>query len=78
MDNIKLNILKLNAYLELNREVVGVKFLFDEKEFIESKGRALTNKMAYCTMVRNGMRGECIKAKLENFACLSAAKAVGL
>lgn len=78
MDNIKLNILKLNAYLELNREVVGVKFLFDEKEFIESKGRALTNKMAYCTMVRNGMRGECIKAKLENFACLSAAKAIGL
>lgn len=78
MNDIDMNILKLNTYLDLKRQVVGVKFIFTEEEYNKSEGKNLEHKMAYCTMVRNGMRGDKIKARLENFACLSAAKALGL
>ncbi len=78
MNNIREDLLKINTYIDLKRQIVGVKFLFNEEEFENAKGESLTNKMAYCTMIRNGMRGGKLKAKLENFACLSAAKAVGL
>lgn len=78
MHNIERNLLKINAYLALKRQVVGVKFIFTEEEYSKTNGNSLQNKMAYCTMVRNSMRGDKIKARLENFACISAAKALGL
>ncbi len=78
MKNLNLDLLKINAYLELDREVSGIKFLFSKEEFDEFNAVELKNKMAYCTMVRNSMKGRAIKAKAENFACISAAKAVGL
>lgn len=78
MEKIKDDITKINTYLDLKRQVVGIKFLFDKEEFEKAKGRSLPHKMAYCTMVRNGMRGKKLKARLENFACLAAAKALGL
>lgn len=78
MNNIKEDLLKINTYLDLKRQIVGIKFLFNQEEFENAKGKSLISKMAYCTMIRNGMGGKKIKAKLENFACLSAAKAVGL
>ncbi len=79
MENVKKNLLKLNTYLDLDRDIAAVKFLFDKEEYDNfSKAQELKGKMAYCTMVRNAMNGQKIKARVENFACISAAKALGL
>lgn len=76
--SIENHVLELNSYLKLERKVVGIKFLFNENEFKRSDARQLTHLMSYCTMIRNATRGESIKATLDNFACSSGAKALGL
>ena len=76
--NLENQVLQVNSYLNLERKIVGIKFLFDEEEFERSNGRELPHMMAYCTMIRNSTQGKSIKAKLNNFACSSGAKALGL
>lgn len=78
MIKTKENVTKLNNYLNLDRQIVGVKFLKTKEDFDNSPGRKLTHIMAYCTMVRNASKGHCIKADVNNFACLASAMAVGL
>ncbi len=78
MSDIYLNAILLESLLELEREAVGIKFLFDQDEYDEFDAKAIKNMMTYCTMVRNASEGKGCKATLENFACLSAAMALGL
>lgn len=78
MENLEINLKKLYTYLDMKREVAGIKFLFTKEEFDEFPAEAFDSKMAYCTIVRDAMRGVSKKARVENFACMSAAKALGL
>lgn len=78
MEKIEQNVKKINAYLDLERKVVGVRFLFNEAEYEESNFHSLKNRMSYCTTVSKATRGKDYKIKLENFACLAAANALGL
>lgn len=64
--------------LLLQRRAVGVKFLFSEEEFNGADARQLTGKVNYCVMVKAAGNGYAIKARLENFGCLSGARSLGL
>lgn len=77
LDNKTTSIL-IESLLELERKVVGIKFIFEKEEYDEFKADTIDNMMAYCTMVRNASQGRASKINLENFACLGAAMALGL
>ncbi len=64
--------------LQLDRKIVGVKFLFDEDEFKKADAKKLGNKMPYCVMVRTAMAGKSLKAAGENCGCPGGAKALGM
>lgn len=66
------------SLLELNRKVVGIKFLFTQQEFDAYPVDQLEGMSPYCTLVRNAGRGKGCKVTVDNFACLSAARALGL
>lgn len=78
MNKIQRNVDRLECLLDLEREIVGVRFLFSEEEFNESQFRPLKNKMSYCTTVSRATQGNNYKIRLENFACSAAANALGL
>lgn len=75
---IKEAVEKTNCAINLKRQVVGVKFLFDQVEFNQAKAKPFTAKMPYCVMVKRAMLGKKIKAVFENFGCLSSARTLGL
>lgn len=69
---------KANCALKLERKIVGVKFLFDQQEYEHATAKRIKNKMPYCVMVKTAMSGTAVKAALENFGCLSSARALGI
>ena len=69
---------KVYCALELERKIVGVKFLYNEDEYLKETSDELKNKLNYCVLVRSAMMGHGRKAKLEVFGCLSAARAFGM
>lgn len=76
--NKRFDLTLLESLLDLDRKVVGIKFIFDKEEYEERKESTINNMMVYCTLVRNASQGKSYKVNLENFACLSAARALGL
>lgn len=72
------DVLWLNTLLDLKREPVGVRFLLDEVEYSESPVVESVNGLPYCTAVRNAGNNKGCKMTLKHFACLAAAKALGL
>lgn len=74
----KSDLVLFNSLLDLKRKVVGIKFLFDEKEYEDFDANESQGMMTYCTMVRNASVGKSTKANINHFACLSAARALGL
>ena len=78
MQNVKSAVTKANCALKLDRKIVGVKFLFTQEEFNSAEAKKLEVKMPYCVMVKLGMGGRAVKATLDNFGCLSSARALGI
>lgn len=70
--------IKLDTFLDLERKPVGIKLLFSEEEYDNINMPEINGKIAYCTAVRDAGKSRCLKLKLKNFACLGAAKALGL
>lgn len=68
---------KTNAILELERKIVGIKFLFTEEEFNKVDARTLTKPMPYCVMVKSAMAGFSIKMTLETSGCMGGLRALG-
>lgn len=75
---VELAVKRAECALALERKIVGVRFLMNEAEYDASPARAFRTKTPYCTLVRVCMGGHSLKANLENFGCLSAARALGL
>lgn len=69
---------KANCSLELRRKIIGIKFLYSQEEFNSSDSQTINNKMTYCVLAKLAMNGRSIKANIDNFACLSAARALGI
>ena len=68
----------LEILLDLNRKAVGVRFLFDKNDYEKSRAADRKGTIPYCTAVRNASEGKSIKLHIGNFACLAAARALGL
>lgn len=69
---------KATCALELERKIVGVKFMSTTEEFQGGEAQGLKNKIPYCVLVKLATMGYQRKAQLDNFACLSAARAFGM
>lgn len=67
-----------NVLLGLERQPVGIRFIFSEKEFEESTLEPIEGTIPYCTAVRDAMNNKHRKLKWENFACRASAYAVGV
>lgn len=75
MDN---EIKKFLACLTMDRRIVGVKFLFNEKEYEQSDVKPAKTKLSYCMMVNIATSGKSIKVRNEHFWCNSSARAFGI
>ena len=69
---------KMCSALELNRKIVGVKFLFTEKDFEEADAKAAKAKLPYCVMVKLATHGYGLKATLATSGCGGGTRALGL
>lgn len=68
----------LNCALELERQIVGVKFLFSDAEFQAARAKHIPHPMNYCVMVKVAMGGTALKATGADLACLAGGRALGL
>ncbi|MCC5911896.1 MAG: DUF169 domain-containing protein [Clostridiaceae bacterium] len=76
--NLRESVKKLNAILNLKRNIVGVKFLFTEEEFQESDAPVHNNSMFYCLMIKKAMGGESMKVRGSSFSCMGSVRSLGL
>ncbi len=65
-----------NAYLGLERKVVGIKFFFDADEFAAFAVPQLKRKITYCNSVQLASKGQAMKLSKENQACPNGAFAL--
>lgn len=71
-------LLKLTSVLELDRKVVGVKFLFTKEDYDQADAKAANEKIPYCVMVKLATHGHATKATLETSGCGGGTRALGL
>lgn len=69
---------KINCALPLDRQVVGVRFLFTKEEFDSAITTQPKGKMPYCKMVTNATTGRSVKVNFDNFGCFASARALGI
>lgn len=74
----KEQIKKLYSCMELNKRIVGIKFLFSEEEFNSFHVKPAEHKLSYCMMVRIASSGKSVKVRAEHFKCNSSARALGI
>ena len=74
MDSIR----KLYCALELGRRAVGVKLFRTEAEYEAAKAVSLNKPINYCQMVAAATKGNCIKAKKNDFKCKSGERVLGI
>jgi uncharacterized protein (DUF169 family) len=77
-EHLKKLVMKVNCALELDRKIVGVKFLFSKEEYEAVDARHIKNKLNYCVMVKLAMSGKALKATGDDLACIAGARAIGL
>lgn len=69
---------KINNLLELDRKIVGVRFIYEEDDFNNSPAQRILYSLPYCMMVKSATNGHYIKATVENIGCFAAARALGM
>ncbi|PAB59576.1 DUF169 domain-containing protein [Anaeromicrobium sediminis] len=69
---------KMNCALQLERKIVGVKFLFNKEDFQAADAKHITNKMNYCVMVKVAMNGTGLKACGDDLVCIAGGRTLGL
>jgi len=77
-ENVKKSMVKLNCALQLERKIIGVKFLFTKEAYDDADAKQVRYKLNYCVMAKLAMSGTALKAKGEDLACINGARAVGL
>lgn len=74
--DIKHSVDLIEAYLNLDRKPVGVKFLFDRDEFMSYPVDQRDSKITYCNSVQLAGKGHSMKLTRENQACPNGAMAL--
>ena len=72
------SVTKLYCALDLKRRAVGIRLLRTEEEYENAAGLSLAKPINYCQMVAATTNGNCIKAKKEDFKCLSGVRVLGI
>lgn len=67
--NIKESVHTIEAYLDLDRKPVGVKFFNDKESFDAFEMKQRDHKVTYCNAVQLASKGACMKLNLENQGC---------
>ncbi|WP_291569340.1 DUF169 domain-containing protein [Clostridium sp. UBA4548] len=70
-------LIKLNCSLELERQIVGIKFIFSEKEYKSLEVQCPIKKINYCGMVKSGACGNALKVTGDMLACASGGRTLG-
>jgi uncharacterized protein (DUF169 family) len=78
LKNKHLALNKINASLEIERRIVGIKFLFTEEEFKMADVKAAKATIPYCVMVKLATHGYSLKCTLETSGCGGGTRAIGL
>lgn len=74
----KESVKKANCALELERKIVGVRFLFSKEEFDQSGIKEQSGRIPYCKMVAKATQGRGTKANCDNFGCFAGARVLGI
>lgn len=69
---------KLKDILELEKEPVGITFLFTKEEYDLYPVEETKAAMPYCVMVKQGFQGRPLKSRLEHHKCDGATTALAL
>lgn len=69
---------KVYTALDISRQIIGVRLLHTKEEYELSNAKSFPKKITYCIMVKTAMNGHCLKSNLDGFACLPAARALGI
>ncbi|HWP97912.1 MAG TPA: DUF169 domain-containing protein [Syntrophomonadaceae bacterium] len=77
-ENLGQLVTKMNCALDLERKIVGVKFLFNKEDYENADASTVKNKINYCVMVKSAMSGRAVKATGDDLACIAGARATGL
>jgi uncharacterized protein (DUF169 family) len=77
-EKVRNSVLKMNCALELERKIVGVKFLFTKEDYEAATAKQVKDKLNYCVMVKLAMSGIALKATGDELACIAGARAIGL
>lgn len=76
--NYKESALMLQSYLHLEYSIVGITLFRDQATFDALNIKLLKHKIYYCQMIKRAAHGKSRKAVLQNFACETSAKILGL
>lgn len=74
--DIKHSVQLIEAYLEMDRKPVGVKFFFDREEFMNFDTGQRDRKVTYCNSVQLASVGKCMKLTNANQGCPNGAFAL--
>ena len=77
-ENLEKLVVKVNCALQLERRIVGIKFLFNKDAFDAADAGRIRKKINYCVLVKSAMTGRALKATGDDLACLAGARALGL
>lgn len=69
---------KLKKALDLQRAIIGVKFLYTKEEFENTDIKVFQGKRQFCAMVKEGMEGNTYKYSKDNFGCRCGAESLGV
>lgn len=69
---------KLKIALDLEREIVGVHFLFIEEEYRDCDAWEIENKPSFCGMISQAMNGKKVKGKFDSFGCQGGPEMLGM
>lgn len=69
---------KAGCALDLDRRIVGVRFIFSQEDFSDTDTDQPSARMTYCRMVTRAAKGEAMKVDVGNFGCFAAARVLGI
>ena len=72
------NINKVKKIVQLEREIIGVKFIHYKEQYDKNEPKEYGLRTTYCNMVKRAMDGSHFKLTKENFFCDYGAYALGL
>lgn len=69
---------KLKIALDLKRQIVGVRFLFIEEEYVDYEAKEIENSPSFCGMIAQAMNGKTVKGRYDSFGCQGGPEMLGM